>query len=83
MILWWIGVIVFALVIVPVVVLILQRLLRPALQISQYADSIDADVALFPHHIHAAVSELAQTQGLVATARPEIERYASALERLG
>jgi hypothetical protein len=83
MILWWIGVIVFAVVIVPVVVLILQRLLRPALQISQYADSIDADVALFPGHIHATVSELAATQGLVATARPEIERYARAIERLG
>lgn len=82
MILWWIGVIVFGLVIVPVVVLILQRLLRPALQIRAYADSIDADVALFPGHIAAAVNELAQTQGLVATARPEIERYARALERL-
>ncbi|MEA2196154.1 MAG: hypothetical protein QOJ25_205 [Solirubrobacteraceae bacterium] len=83
MILWWIGVIVFAVVIVPVVILVLQRLLRPVLQISAYADSIDADVSLFPHHIHTIVSELAQTQGLVATARPEIERYASALERLG
>jgi hypothetical protein len=83
MILWWIGVIVFALVIVPVVVLILQRLLRPALQIRAYADSIESDVSLFPGHIHSIVSELATTQGLVATARPEIERYARALERLG
>ncbi|HWF49416.1 MAG TPA: hypothetical protein VG294_02135 [Solirubrobacteraceae bacterium] len=82
MILWWIGVIVFALVIVPVVVLILQRLLRPALQIREYANSIDADVAKFPGHVAATVSELATTQGLVATARPQIERYAQALERL-
>lgn len=83
MILWWIGVIVFAVVIVPVVVLILQRLLRPALQIREYANSIDADVALFPSHIAASVNELATTQVLVATARPEVERYARALERLG
>ncbi|HWC87934.1 MAG TPA: hypothetical protein VG388_15480 [Solirubrobacteraceae bacterium] len=83
MILWWIGVIVFGLVIVPVVVLILQRLLRPALQIRAYANSIEADVSLFPHHIAAIVGELATTQGLAATARPEIERYARALERLG
>lgn len=83
MILWWIGVIVFLLVIVPVVVLLLQRLLRPALQISAYADSIEADVSKFGPHIAATVGELAQTQGLVAAARPEIERYGRALERLG
>jgi hypothetical protein len=82
MILWWIGVIVFALVIVPVVILILQRLLRPALQISGYADSIEADVRLFPGHIDAIVAELAQTQQLAQVARPEIERYARAVSRL-
>lgn len=83
MILWWIGVIVFLFVIIPVVILLLHRLLRPALQISAYADSITSDVSLFAPHINAAVQELATTQALVAAARPEIERYARALERMG
>ncbi len=83
MTLWWIGVIVFVLVILPVVALILHRLLRPALQIKSYADDITPRVALFGPHIGGAVSELATTQRLVAQVRPELERYSRALERLG
>jgi hypothetical protein len=82
MTLWYIGDILFVLVILPVVALILHRLLRPALQIKAYADSIAEDGALFAPHINAAVGELAKTQALIAAARPEIERYGRALERL-
>lgn len=83
MTLWWIGVIVFVVVILPVVALILHRLLRPALQIKSYADDITPKVGLFGPHIAGAVSELATTQRLVARVRPELERYGRALERLG
>ncbi len=82
MTLWWIGVIVFVVVILPVVALILQRLLRPALQIKALADDIAPKVGLFAPHIHDAVSELVTTQRLVAQVRPELERYSRVLERL-
>jgi hypothetical protein len=82
MTLWWIGVIVFVVVILPVVALILERLLRPALQIKAYADDIDPNVATFAPYIRAAVGELARTQQLVAQVRPELERYSRALESL-
>ncbi len=82
MTLWWIGVFVFVVVILPVVALILHRLLRPAIQIKAYADDLTPKVGLFAPHIAAAVSELATTQRLVAQARPELERYSRALERL-
>ncbi len=83
MTLWWIGVIVFVAVILPVVAIILQRLLRPALQIKALADDIAPNVVLFAPHIHDSVSELASTQQLAARLRPELERYSRAVERLG
>jgi antibiotic biosynthesis monooxygenase (ABM) superfamily enzyme len=82
MTLWWIGAALLVAVVVPVVALILNRLLRPALQIGAYVDNITEDVAQFPGHIEAAVRELATTQRLVAQARPELQRYCQALERL-
>lgn len=82
MTLWWIGVIVFLVVILPVVALILQRLLRPALQIKAYADDITVHGAQFAPHIAAAVGELGTTRRLVAAVRPEVERYSRAIERL-
>lgn len=82
MILWWIGNVVFVVVIIPAVVLILHRLLRPVLQIQGFAHEIAERGALFGPHIAEAVEELATTQRLVSEVRPELERYGRALERL-
>ena len=82
MTLWWIGVVVFVLVVLPVVALILQRLLRPALEIQAYADDIAEIGAMFGPHIAAAVDELATTQQRVAAVRPELERYSRAIKEL-
>lgn len=82
MTLWWIGVIVFLFVILPAVALILHRLLRPAQQISAYADDIAVHGGQFGPHLAATVEELAKTQKLVAAVRPEIERYSRAIERM-
>jgi hypothetical protein len=82
MILWWIGAALLLVVVVPAVALVLNRLLRPALQIRGYVDEITERVVLFPEHIDAAVAELATTRQLASQARPAIERYCSALERL-
>ncbi|MHB8656518.1 MAG: hypothetical protein ACYC91_00970 [Solirubrobacteraceae bacterium] len=82
MTLWWIGVVVFLVVVIPVVALILQRLLRPALQIKAYADDIAEYGGQFAPHIAGAVEELVTTRRLVAAVRPEVERYSRAIERL-
>lgn len=82
MTLWWIGAALLVAVVVPLVTIILIRLLRPALQIKAYADDIAGSVVQFPPHIEAAVQELSATRELVAQARPELERYAGAVERL-
>ncbi|MGI8864552.1 MAG: hypothetical protein ACR2JH_09180 [Solirubrobacteraceae bacterium] len=82
MTLWWIGNVLFVVVIIPVVALILHRLLRPARQIKAYADDIAENGALFAPHLSVAVSELATTKALAADLRPELERYSQALDRL-
>jgi hypothetical protein len=82
MTLWWIGIVVFAAVILPAVTLILHRLVRPALQIKTYADDIAEHGGQFAPHIASAVRELGTTRRLVAQIRPELERYSRALERL-
>lgn len=82
MTLWWIGGALLVGVVVPVVAVVLHRLLRPALQIKAYADDVAASVVQFPGHIELAVAELASAQQLVAQARPELERYIAAVERL-
>ena len=80
---WWAAVIVFIVVILPVVALVLHTLLRPALQIKAYADDVAEQGGRFGNYVGAAVEELAQTHALVSELRPQIERYAQALERLG
>ena len=82
MVLWWIASAALLVVVVPVVAIILNRLLRPALQIKAYADDITVSVSTFPPSIERTVQELLTTQKLAAAARPEVQQYAQALEKL-
>lgn len=81
MILWWIGDIIFIVVILPVVLLILQRVLVPALEILHYADDITDHVATFPPHLES-LEELGTTSQLVKEVNVDLERYVRALDRL-
>ncbi len=81
MVLWWIGNILLVLVILPVVVGLLNKLLRPAREIEAYAnDILDHGVKLTG--ALDAVPKLYQTADLVGTARRNVERYGRALERV-
>lgn len=81
MVLWWIGNILLVLVILPVVVALLNKLLRPAREIEAYAnDILDHGVKLTG--ALDAVPKLYQTADLVGTARRNVERYGRALERV-
>jgi hypothetical protein len=81
MILWWIGNIIFILVIIPVVLLILQRVLVPALEIMREVDDITDHVAAFPPHLEA-LQELGTTSQLVKEVNVDLERYVRALDKL-
>ncbi len=81
MILWWIGDIVLIVVVIPVVVLILQRVLQPALEIMHYADDITEHVVAFPSHLDA-LQDLGTTSQLIKEVNVDLERYARALDKL-
>jgi hypothetical protein len=79
MALWWIGNIVFLLVIVPVVVALLHQLLRPALQIRGYAERLAENAPLLAEHMEA-LGDLERTPRLLDEVAQGLERYRDALE---
>ncbi len=81
MILWWIGNIIFVVVVIPVVLLILQRVLMPAIQIMHYADDITEHVVTFGPHLET-LQDLGTTSQLVKEVNVDLERYVRALDRL-
>jgi hypothetical protein len=82
MTLLWIGNLIFLAVVIPAVVIILRRVITPAVEIKAYADDIAEHGAQFAPHLEA-VSELATTRQLVRDVNVELERYVRALERIG
>ena len=79
MILWWIGNILFVVVIIPLVIWILARVLEPARQIEYYADDILDSGAQFPVHLQA-LRELNRTRDLARQVNMDLERYSRALD---
>lgn len=81
MVLWWVGNAVFLLVVIPVVLLLLNRVLRPILEIDRYADDIlDHGVKLTA--TLDAVPKLITTKQHTAAARQAVGRYGAAATRL-
>ncbi|MGI9080791.1 MAG: hypothetical protein ACR2FZ_00730 [Thermoleophilaceae bacterium] len=79
MILWWIGNLLFAGVIIPLVIWILNRVLEPAQQIEYYADDILDSGAQFPGHLEA-LRELGRTRDLAKQVNSGLTRYGRALD---
>ena len=81
MTLWWIGNLVFLAVVIPVVLLLLNRVVRPILEIKHYADDVlDHGVKLTG--TLDCVPVLATTCELTAAARLNVTRYGLALARM-
>lgn len=81
MVWWWIGNVIFIAVVIPVVLLLLNRVLRPVQEIRAYAD----DVLEHGVGITAAldaVPELITTRKLTTVARLNLERYGAAVQKL-
>ena len=75
--LWWLGNAVLLLVIVPTVLLLANRVMRPALEIKRYAADIDVNGAALADHLEP-VPAVADTRDLVAAAKGLAVRYLTA-----
>ncbi len=80
MLLWWIGNLLLLFVVVPVVLILLNRVLTPAKEIEAYAnDILDHGVSLTG--TLDSVPKLVRTRELAGTARQAATRYVAALQR--
>lgn len=81
MVWWWIGNLALFVAVVPLLLLYLNRVLRPVYEIKKYADDV------LEHGVGLtgtldAVPKLVKTRELTSIARQRVSRYGSALERL-
>jgi len=81
MLLWWFGNLVLLFVVVPVVLLLLGRVLRPVKEIDLYANDI------LEHGVGItgaldAVPKLERTRELSSAARGAVNRYGAVLQRM-
>ena len=81
MVLWWIGNAVLLLVVIPAVVIVAQRVLRPALEIRRYADDLAENGALIPGHLDP-LADAERTTDLAKDVAVGLERYRRAIEEL-
>jgi hypothetical protein len=78
MVLWWIANAVALLVVIPVVILLANRVIRPAVEIDRYAsDILEHGVGLTKNL--EPVPALLETQALVEVAKGHAVRYVTAL----
>ena len=76
---WWIGNVVLFLVVIPLVVFLANRVLRPVREIKAYADDVlEHGVALTG--TLDAVPKLVETRQLTGACRKAVGEYGAALE---
>lgn len=79
--LWWIANAIILLVVVPLVLLLANRVIRPALEIQEYADDVlEHGVKLTGHLV--PVPALIDTNDLISGVTEESVRYVTALRRM-
>ncbi len=81
MVLWWIANVVALVVVVPLVILLANRIIRAGIEINHYADDILEHGVLLSGNLDP-VPALLDTQDLVGVATGNAVRYVTALERL-
>ena len=78
--LWWIGIAILFLVVIPLVVVLAHRLLRTIRVIKLYSDDINAQIPKVASNV-SAVPGLAETQDLVAQLGPALIGASELLKR--
>jgi hypothetical protein len=80
-VLWWIGNLALAFVVLPLVWLLLNRVIRPIYQINEYADDILVHGVGLTGTLDA-VPKLVTTKELTGAALGLVGRYGAAIKRL-
>lgn len=80
-VLWWIGNVVLALGVIPLVVLLANRVLRPVYVINEYADDILVHGVGLTGTLDA-VPKLVKTKELTGAALGLVVRYGASLKKL-
>lgn len=78
---WWIGIATLFLAVIPVVLVLAQRLLRHVLEIKRYTDDVLEHGVAVTGNLDP-VPELLHTRDLVKRIGPVLRRYVKAIERL-
>ena len=78
---WYVGEILTLVVVVPVVLLLLTRLLRPCIAIQRKSEDILSDAATVSGHL-VAVPKLIETRALTGAAKELVDRYGAAVAQL-
>ncbi len=81
MTLWWVANVVLIALVVPVLVVILESVRRPAFRIRRHADGIAEHSRSLPAGAER-LQDLRRTRELVNETSVELERYGDALDRL-
>lgn len=81
MTLWWIGNAIFVLVIIPVVVVLLQRLVKPVVAIEKHVDDIHQSAGGIVVALDG-VKGLITTRDLVKRVGGGLTRYVTAVDRI-
>lgn len=79
--LWWLANAIILLAVVPLVLLLANRVIRPALEIQEYADDVlEHGVKLTGHLV--PVPALVDTDNLIGDVTGEAVRYVTALRKM-
>ncbi len=81
MILWWLANAIILLAVVPLVLLLANRVIRPALEIQSYVDDVLKHGVKLTEHL-VPVPALMDTDRLVADITGEAVRYVTALRKM-
>ncbi len=82
MALWWIGNVILLFVVVPVTVVLLDRVLSPILTIKQHVDDILENGVILTGELDGVPELLAETDRIVGEVATGALRYANRLDRV-
>lgn len=78
---WWVANAVLLLVVIPLVILLANRVVRPAVEIRRYADDILAHGVQLSGNLDP-VPALVDTKNMVGDVKAGVVRYGGALDRI-
>ncbi len=81
MVWWWIGNVVLFVVVIPLVVVLANSVVRPAVEIRKYADDILENGVLVTGNLDP-IPALADTRRMIGETLAGVGRYGAALDRL-